>query len=222
MTTANSITDRLAAESEALFAPPGMDIEEMLRNAEPQAEPGEAPGTVVNRPTQSDPLGMTVEEVTSAGWVRVWDVRTREASVVNRNMLKAQLLKRDDMGQLIFTTVEPKTPPDRGHLLCLLHPKNPDRAEMDRFGFVACPKANLRTAMDVRTHMQHRHKREWGAIEDDRKQKIEAEEREVRQAIIGRPPQMQPAAEPQGPAPVATAVRRYVRKPYIRKPKPAV
>jgi len=164
--TTKTITDQLIAESEAVMnAAAKMDVEEMMRNATDQAEPGDATGSVVHRPDSDTPFGMTLAAIASAGWVRVWDLRTREVSLVNRNLLRSQLGKRDDRGRPIFTTVEPKTLPARGVLKCPLHASSPERSKMDRFGFVTCPKANLRTPLDVRPHMQLRHHREYEALE---------------------------------------------------------
>ena len=194
--TTKTITDQLIAESEAVMnAAAKMDVEEMMRNATDQAEPGDATGSVVHRPDSDTPFGMTLSDIASAGWVRVWDVRTREVSLVTRNLLRSQLGKRDDRGKPIFTTVEPELGPARGHLKCPLHASSSDRKNMDRFGFVACPKANLRTPLDVRTHMQHRHKREYEAIEEDKRNAIEAEERQVRQILIGRSQPSMPAVQ---------------------------
>jgi hypothetical protein len=167
----------------------------------------------VHRPSQDTPFGVSIADVESAGYVRVWDVRTREMSLVNRNLLRSQLGKKDDRGRTVFTTVDPKILPARGALKCPLHPQSPERKDMDRFGFVACTKANLKTRIDVRTHMQHRHHREYEALEEDRRNQIESEERQVRQTIIGRnaqPAREQlaetetPSAEPAAPAPEST------------------
>src|SRR3546814_7899764 len=82
----------------------------------------------------------------------------------------------------------------------MLHPEHQDRAYRDSLGLPVCNK-RLMTALDVRRHMQHRHKNEWESIEEDKKLQLEAEEREVRRSIIANAapkaaPEPQPAAAP--------------------------
>ena len=70
-------------------------IHEMLRDAEVAEEPGDIKaGQVVGN---SGGMTMTALELQSAGYVYVYENRTGDRSMVNRNMLEQQLQKtRED------------------------------------------------------------------------------------------------------------------------------
>ena len=123
------------------------------------------------------------EPVLSAGQVYIYDTKTRERSVCRRNILVRKLkLKRED-GSQVFTTVKPATPPERGHLKCMLHPD--ERTEMyDAWGFPVCKKSNLTSPFQVRRHMQKRHKQEYEAIKEEKSRIEKDEERQLRESII--------------------------------------
>ena len=60
-------------------------VQEMLRDAEAAEEPGNIkPGSIVGN---TNGMTMTTSELSSAGWVYVYNVRTGDRSTVNRNML---------------------------------------------------------------------------------------------------------------------------------------
>ena len=84
----------------------GTAIEEMLRDAEDAAEPGDmATGQVISR---RDDMTMTTSQLQSAGWVYVYDTVTADRSVVNRNMLPQQLQKQRPDGSYVFSTRKPE------------------------------------------------------------------------------------------------------------------
>lgn len=181
-----------------------VEIAETMAAAEDAPEPGDQrAGGVVHEPTAEIPFGMTVSEMTSADYMYVWDNRTGSRSTITKNMLPVQLRKRRDGpgedGSRIFVGKDPGIVPERGTLLCLLHKDHPNHKVHAEMGFPTCRKSNLRTELDVRTHTQNRHKREWQALETDRTRGIEAEEREVRKSIIAQntpaPPQPEPVVE---------------------------
>ena len=159
-------------------------LEEMMRDALEAPEPGTT-DRVINRPTADNPLPMTAGQLGTAGWVYVWNKFTGDRSLCNRNHLAVQLTKRDDEGRLCFTTRDPGIVPDRGHTLCMLHKDHPDRPHHAELGLPLCPAGNLRNDYNMRLHMQHRHKNEWGTLQEELRLEIEAEERAVRRAIIG-------------------------------------
>ena len=141
-------------------------IQEELRDAEVAEEPGNMkPGAVVGN---SNGMTMTAAELQSAGYVYVYDNRTGDRSVVNRNMLEQQLGKRRDDGTYAFTTTKPEFERQYGGLKCLLHKEDPNRAEYDRMGLTYCTKDNLTASHDLRVHMQKRHRREWATIDGER------------------------------------------------------
>ena len=160
-----------------------MRPEELALLAQDAISPGMGDG-LVQMPSKETPWGITIEEMESAGWVTVWDKFTGEPSKVNRNMLAAQLLKVNDEGVRCFTTVKPAIEPWRGSTLCMLHPDSEDRSSYDRMGLPVCKSGNLASEFQMRLHMQHRHKNEWAQLQDIEQQKVDEEERLVRQALI--------------------------------------
>lgn len=159
-------------------------IEELILDAQP-ADPEIKTG-VVGSAGEDGTANVTITEVLGVEHVYVWDRFTGERSKILKSSLPTQLKKLDAQGRRVFTTVKPAIEPVRGDKVCMLHASHPDRPLHDRMGFPVCTKANLRTSLDVRTHMQHRHQREWAALEDERKGQTEREEREVRKAIIAQ------------------------------------
>ena len=160
-----------------------MRPEELALLAQDAISPGMGDG-LVQMPSKETPWGITIEEMESAGWVTVWDKFTGEPSKVNRNMLAAQLLKVNDDVVRCFTTVKPAIEPWRGNTLCMLHPDSEDRSAYDRMGLPVCKSGNLASEFQMRLHMQHRHKNEWAQLQDIEQQKVDEEERLVRQALI--------------------------------------
>ena len=76
-------------------------VEEMMRDAEEAAEPGDIkPGSVINA---SADMTMSASELQSAGYVYVYDTRTADRSVINRNMLQQQLEKRREDGSFVLS-----------------------------------------------------------------------------------------------------------------------
>ena len=73
-------------------------------------EPGLAEITEVNQ-------GSIVE---SAGYVYIWDTRTADRSVCNRNMLQTTLGKLRKDGSRVFTTIKPDFEARGGQHKCLL------------------------------------------------------------------------------------------------------
>jgi len=155
------------------------NVQEMLRDAEVAEEPGNIRrGSVVGN---SNGMAMTATELSSAGWVYVYNVRTADRSTVNRNMLEQQLQKKFDDGTYAFSTRKPEgIVPHVGKIKCLLHKDDPNRELYAQMGLPECRKANLNTNHDLTIHMEKRHRREWASIDGDRqeKEKIQEKERE--------------------------------------------
>jgi hypothetical protein len=146
-------------------------IHEQLRDA----QAAEEPKVVVS----SSMAGVTMNatELQSAGYVYVYDNRTGDRSVVNRNMLEQQLQKRREDGTYAFTTQKPELEREYGYLKCLLHKDDPNRKLYDRMGLAICTKDNLTASHDLRVHMEKRHRREWATIDGER---IEEERKRAR------------------------------------------
>jgi len=163
-------------------------LEEQLRDAEVVPEPQlEIEGTI------EEAEYVFPAEVLGAGQVYIYDTQTHEQSICRRNNLPHKLkLKRPD-GSSVFTTAKPKVLPKRGHLRCMLHPR--ERKSMyDDWGFPVCMKSNLTSPFQVRRHMQKRHKQEYEAIKEEEVRIEKEKERQLRETIImaGQPKEEAP------------------------------
>lgn len=146
------------------------------------------PGTlnvrdVVHQGDSEYPAPIVVNTVSSAGYVYIYDTLTGQRSQTNINMLPAQLKKKRADGTLAFSLRQPigrdgkPLEPTQGTHKCMLHTADPQRELYDQWGLGTCQKANLRSPTEVKTHMEHRHSKEWKTIEGAR---LEAERQEDR------------------------------------------
>ena len=173
--TTEDTTKTIQKENEA-------DIEEMLREAKEAPEPGTM-DKVIHRGDANQPAPMTLAELSSAGWVYIYEISDGQRSIANRNMLP-QLLKVKVNGKLRFTTRKPDYEPKRGTLKCLLHKDDSNRAHYNEIGFVTCPKSNITSPYQVARHMEKRHPVEWKTIEKERTDKEKAEDRQFQHAVL--------------------------------------
>lgn len=161
------------------------DLEEMLRDAEVAPEPGESMrDKVIHKGDEDLPTPMVRSTMESAGWVYIYDTQTGERSTANRNMLRQLLRIRRPDGSRVFTTVKPPFEPERGTYKCMLHADDPNRGYYDTLGFPVCRKSNLTSPFMVRRHMEKRHRMEWAAIEQERKDAERAEDRKLQRTLI--------------------------------------
>jgi len=133
-------------------------------------EPGTlAAGDVVNTSSNEDaPFPMVVREVSSAGYVTIYDRVTGDPSIVNRNMLPNVMKKKNvDTGKFVFTLRDPGFRPPMGIYKCDLHREAPLREYFDKLGMPVCRKANLKTEWDKMRHMQRRHPQENSMNKED-------------------------------------------------------
>jgi len=159
-------------------------IQEALREAKLVDLPSELKeNPVIHRGDETLEAPMTVKELTSAGYVYVWDSRTFERAPVLYYMLPSILRRRRADGSFIWTTNDPKQLPKRGTLKCLLHKDSPDRAEYDKMGLRACKKSNITNEYEVKQHMLKKHPKEWQTIEDKRKERERQEDRAFQRAL---------------------------------------
>ena len=171
---------------------------ELMEEAEAAPEPGSFNRRqVIHSPSDAFPIDVQVASLESAGYVYVYDTETGSRSVVNRNMLEAQLSKLRPDGTRFFTTVKPAFEPVQGTLKCLLHPDDPERGQYDSWGFPTCNKSNLVSEFQVNRHAQIRHRMEWQTIYDERERKEKEEERDFQRQLLGLATQARPAT--QGP-----------------------
>lgn len=158
-----------------------ISIEETMLRAQEAAEPGD-----MKNLGRSDAGPVKLNSLTSAGWVKVWDTRTGEESICNRNMLLDQLKKKRPDGSAIFTTDKPNIQPFRGTLKCLLHADDPNRKHYNELGLATCQKSNLTSKYQVERHMAKRHPAEYATIKEELAREEKAEERNFQRAIIAQ------------------------------------
>jgi len=160
-------------------------VEEMVRDAERAEEPGKEDSRIINKGDAELPIPM-VMSIKSAGYVYIYDTRTGERSLTNRNMLPSQLKKRRADGSVVFTTISPGIKPARGTLKCTLHADGANREHYDELGLPVCRKANLTSPFQVKRHMQKRHPVEWATIEEERVAAEKEEDRDFQRMILDR------------------------------------
>jgi hypothetical protein len=156
------------------------------------------------------PIQMRVAALKSAGYTYVYHRVTGERSLVNRNMLPAQLRKPlppDEgrrAGEPAFSITRPAVPPRRGTITCLLHPEGERRAEFDAMGLPTCRKATITSEFQLRSHMKSKHPSSWKAIEEKRERQEKDEDRALQRAFI---------AAATAPAPAPGEAPRSARRP---------
>ena len=157
-------------------------LEEMLRDAEDAAEPGDmVSGQIIS---QNGEMTMTTSQLQSAGWVYVYDTRTADRSVVNRNMLPQQLQKLRPDGSYVFSTRKPEgIEPIVGDLNCPLHADDPNREKHDRMGLVTCTKTGFMNEFNRDRHLRSRHPRAYSTLENERVREEREAERLERMAL---------------------------------------
>ncbi len=176
----DSQTKTIEQENESL-------IEEALRDAKKTELPSSlTKDPVIHKGDETLEAPMTVKEISSAGYVWVWDSRTFVKIPILYYMLPSKLrLKRKD-GSFRFTTIDPKRKPKRGTVKCLLHKDGENRAHYDKLGFRVCPKDNITNEYQMKQHMHKKHPQEWKAIEDEKKDRERQEDRALQKLILGK------------------------------------
>ena len=149
--------------------------DEMLRKAEQTKE------EVVDK--GGNEHGTMTLRTESPGNVTVYDTRTGISAEVNLQNLKSILRKTRTDGTP-FYNLEQKVKPKQGTYPCLLAASDPNREHYDTLGFPVCQKDTLSAPLQVRRHMMKRHKVEWGAIEEERRDKKEAATEAFQRSII--------------------------------------
>jgi hypothetical protein len=161
-------------------------MEAFLKEADPKLEPGSVRNkTVTHAGDAEQPFPQAVTSVTSAGYVELWNTKTGERSLSNRNMLPIQLRKKHPDGTRVYTLVDPKIPQKRGSHTCLLHPDRPEREMFDGMGFPVCTKTNIPNEWQVEYgHMAAKHPKQWEAIQKMREEAKTARREKMELAIL--------------------------------------
>ena len=135
------------------------------------------------------PVPVVVSSITSAGYVYIYDTKTGDRSLTNKNMLAIQLKKLRADGSRVFTTIKPDITVVNGNIKCLLHKDSPTHLQYAAMGFPECTKDNLISEFHRDRHMASKHRSEWAAIKADRDKAARAEDRAFQRAILtGRLP----------------------------------
>lgn len=163
-------------------------IEEMMREVE--AAPVDSKPDVIFKGDGTLPAPMIASKTYPAGdvgKVYIYDRKTGARSVALGYMLRELLRAKDpDTGLLRFTTRKPSFSPKLGKYKCMLHADDPNRKHYDNLGFPTCKKSNLTSPFMVKKHMKSRHKVEFEAIEEERKDREKKEDRDFQRSIINR------------------------------------
>jgi len=171
-------TQTIEKQNEAL-------IQQMLRDAKKASEPGDlATNPIIHKGDADLQAPMTVKEVSSAGYVWVWDTRTYEKIPIIYYMLHSKLRTRRPDGSFRFTTVDPKQLPKRGTTKCLLHAESKNREHYNELGFRVCPKDNITNQYQLEQHMKKKHPQEWATIEQERIRKEKEEDRALQHLLL--------------------------------------
>ncbi len=158
--------------------------EGLIRGTQSAEEPGLDLDQVIQKGTDEKPEigGM---KITSAGYTVVYDTLTGVDSTINNNNLPAILRKTRPDGSYVFG-LEQLVKPKLGTYKCLLHLSDPNRGHYNEIGLAVCPKDNLASRYQVMRHMQKRHKTEWGAIDQERKDAEKKEDRDFQRTLMSK------------------------------------
>lgn len=164
-------------------------IAQLMGELEEAPEPGSAKiGAVEHRGNDEIPMPVVQTQLSSAGYVYIYDRYTGDRSVTNRNMLPTQLRKRyidgPHKGELVFVKDDPKIVSKRNRLKCRLHADDEDRAEWDEMGFPVCTKSNLVSRYHQARHMQSKHRDEWAAIQELAYQRESEDDKEFKRTLM--------------------------------------
>ena len=160
-------------------------IQEMMRDAQKEELHSEVfKDPVLHRGDADMPAPMVLRELKSAGYVRLWDRKTGEEVRVLYYMMPQKLRVKNPDGSPRFTAKKPDSKPRTGKIKCFLHTDDPNRKHYDEAGFAVCRKSNIPNEFLRVEHMRKRHKQEWAAIEEERKQKERQAEQELQHTVL--------------------------------------
>ena len=129
---------------------------------------------------------MIITDLSTAGWVLIYDTETREPSLCNRNAVPSQLKELRPNGLSVFTLLKPKEGPWRGDIKCFLHADQPDRARLDDLGFPTCRKATLPNVYQAGLHAEYKHRNEWAAVREEKEREQADEDRLIQRELLNR------------------------------------
>ena len=161
-------------------------IAEMVRDSEESKIelPSEIAQKTVLNPEDKEAPPTIVSKVTSAGYVYVWDSRSFVRVPALYYMLPQILRQKRQDGSYRFTTNDPGKLPKRGTHKCWLHADDPHRAHYDDLGFRTCKKDNITNPYQVTQHMKSKHKAEYAAILEEKKETERQEDRQLQRMLL--------------------------------------
>ncbi len=166
-------------ENEGLIAQALEDAEKIQLNSDLREHP------VLHRGDGELDAPVTVREIKGADYRRIWNRVTGEPIPVLYYMIPQKLRQREKNGQLQFTAVKPNITWRAGGVLkCPLHPDSPDRKHYNELGLRTCTKSNILNAYEVTQHMAFKHKKEWAAIQDEKKERERQEDRQLQRMLL--------------------------------------
>lgn len=152
----------------------GVSVEELTDQYFPQPEDGDSEIANIDRDKRA------------SHYIEIYSLQDGKPSQVPSYMLANKVSQRDRFGKPVFTPVKSRAPEYMlGTIKCLLHPENEEADLMREIGAVAipCHKSNLRTKLDLRRHMEHRHSDEWNAYQEHLAEVEKQAEREHRENL---------------------------------------
>lgn len=102
--------------------------------------------------------------------ISVWSMTDGEELQVPRKLLELILYKRDPLtGKYAFTARKHEAPAFKlGEVKCFLHAESNERPILAEIGLehISCPAGHLANRFSKRMHAMHRHKQEWGMLQE--------------------------------------------------------
>jgi hypothetical protein len=163
-------------------------VDEILAQMQ-DAKPAPEPGTlrvrdVLHKGDEEVPVPVRASALNSAGYRFIYDTKTGERSITNRNMLPAQLQKKRPDGTPYFTVRQPKVESKIQAQKCWLHAESAERELFDAMGLPVCAKANLANAHQAELHVKKKHPAAYAAIKDAREKAEKEQDRALQRRML--------------------------------------
>lgn len=165
--------------------------------AAPEGEFPTRPGQELASSIGGQPIGAKVTEVDRGRWIKVYNTRTGDSSIMNivhrpfLNPDNPRAWKWGDGTMMLSTTFPAGVTLVRGEFICRLHPNHEKRAYYDEIGLrgktcfeAGGGKEGIPSEFDVQLHMEKRHRREWALIKEDEVRRERVDEREWQRTVL--------------------------------------
>lgn len=179
----------------------------------PEGEFPTRPGQELSRSIGGHPVGAKVTEVDRGRWIKVYNTRTGDSSIMNivhrpfLNPDNPRAWKWSDGTMMLSTTFPAGVTLVRGEFTCRLHPDHAKREYYDEIGLrgKTCfedggGKEGIPSEFDVTLHMERRHRREWALIKEDEARRERQDDRDWQRTLLtmarGDPVEVPDSSEP--------------------------